>query len=281
MLRKSHAVLLMFATIAMAQNPAGNPTRPVSEAKVERNGATVTIAARAARPLDRALIALRGEYGWIVDYEDPPYDSHDLVDSTDPNWRQAHPNAKGVTRVAGGSFTTAFELGGGATLESAEGQRALGQVVGDYNRSGNPGKFVIKSEGLQRYSVVGVAANESGVSETSVTPILDTRIAIPAGEYGVAEAIKRILRVVSDKSGEKITLGSGPVNLMFHAKVNLGDDEQPARELLAQAAAVTRFPLVWRLLYSADMHTYFLNCESTAHMASAPGQTTQQPPRKP
>ena len=66
-------------------------------------GNAATVRANNARPLEQAIEAVREQYGWTVDFEDPPYESaYDLVDSTDPQWRKEHPTAKGVRRIAGG-----------------------------------------------------------------------------------------------------------------------------------------------------------------------------------
>jgi len=99
-----HAVSLAFYTFGFAANQAATPVRPhfLCHATIERKDEQVSVLANNPRPLDQAVVAIRREYGLIVAYEDPPYDSQDLVDDTDPGWRVAHPDAKGVTRVAGG-----------------------------------------------------------------------------------------------------------------------------------------------------------------------------------
>lgn len=76
---------------------------------IQHQGTAGTLTANDPRPLMQALAAISQEYGWTVDFEDPPYRSHfDLVDDTDPAWRANHPNAKGVTRVSGGLFQSNF-----------------------------------------------------------------------------------------------------------------------------------------------------------------------------
>jgi hypothetical protein len=83
------------------------PTKPsfMKAGMIQHQGTAGTLTANDPRPLMRAIATISQEYGWTVDFEDPPYRSHfDLVDDTDPVWRAIHPNAKGVTRVSGGVF---------------------------------------------------------------------------------------------------------------------------------------------------------------------------------
>ncbi len=210
------------------------------------------------RPLDQAITAIRQEYGWIVDYEDPPYESNELVDDTDPNWRKAHPEANGVTRVAGGLFTTTFTSGSDMSSGSPDEKRILDKVVADYEASANPGRFMLKTENTDRFSIVGVGSKGDTGEEKTVAPVLDTRISLPVQERTVSNSIQLILQAVSEGSGYKV-LGSAPVNLVLQARSKIGGENLPARQLLAQAASASRFPLVWALLYDANTHCYFMN----------------------
>jgi hypothetical protein len=88
---------------AGAQTPAADHVR--SHATIRHGADSVTLEANSPRPLQQAVDALVKEYGWIIDYEDPPYFSRrDAVDATAAAWRAEHSNAKGVTRINGGPF---------------------------------------------------------------------------------------------------------------------------------------------------------------------------------
>jgi hypothetical protein len=51
---------------------------------VQHNQNDGTLTANDPRPLMQAIATISQEYGWTVDFEDPPYRSHfDLVDDTD------------------------------------------------------------------------------------------------------------------------------------------------------------------------------------------------------
>lgn len=244
----------------LAANQAATPTKPhfLDHATIEQKGGNVAVLANDPRPLDQALKAIREQYGWLVDYEDPPYGPHDLVDDTDPRWRAEHPDAKGVTRVAGGIFTTDFQSGGDSPPDQ---ERVLNQVVTDYAKSGNPGVFILKKESANRYAVVGVGTRDGNGNTTQGSSILDNQIVLPLQERTVGDALQLILGAVSATSGYKVVLGSAPTNLILQTNVKLGGGQRSARELLAELATTTRFPMVWRLLYDADVGWYFMNLE--------------------
>jgi hypothetical protein len=242
-------------------------SRPLfyDEAQIEQNGDQVSIRAYAPRPLDQVVEGLRSHFLWDVDYEDPIYGEAELVDNTDPRWRSEHPGAKGVTRVAGGTFVTTF------TFPKAQGDTHLQQeavvldkIVQAYNDTNNPGKFVVKREDDTRLAIVGISDTRGDGKRTLAAPILDTPIAVPAGEYTVADAITRILQLVSQTTGKPIAPGWWPANIVVHTKVKVDGREQTARKLLSQICSSTRLPLVWRLLYDGDTGNYFFSLSIVA-----------------
>jgi len=257
---KRCALLLAACVLILAADkPASQKPIFWSRATISETDGNIAVRANDPRPLDQAIIAIRQKCGWIVDYEDPPYGSNELVDDTDPDWRKTHPEANGVTRVAGGLFITTFSSGDDMSSGSLDEKRALDKVVADYEASANPGRFTLKTENDNRFSIVGVGAKGDSGDEKAVAPVLDSRISLPVQERTVSDSIHLILRVVSEKSEYKVLLGSAPLNLVLQTKTKIGGENLPARQLLAQAASATRFPLVWALLYDADTHCYFMN----------------------
>jgi hypothetical protein len=256
-------LVLSFATLAISQ-VAAPKTRFWDHAIVKQKDGSVIVDANSPRPMDQALEAIAEQYGWVIDYEDPPYGSSDLVDDTDPAWRKAHPAEKGVTRVAGSMFRAEFSVDGDMVAGSPDEERVLDKVVADYEASGNPGDFVLKKEGVAgRYAVVGVAARDGNGNSRRYDPILDTRVTLSPEERSVGSTLDLIARLVSEKSGRLMDPGQAPINLVTQTRAKIGGDEQAARDLLAQLASETRLLMRWRLLYDADWKggTYFLNLE--------------------
>src|SRR5664279_6285613 len=144
---KRCALLLAACVLILAADkPASQKPIFWSRATISETDGNIAVRANDPRPLDQAIIAIRQKCGWIVDYEDPPYGSNELVDDTDPDWRKTHPEANGVTRVAGGLFITTFSSGDDMSSGSLDEKRALDKVVADYEASANPGRFTLKTE---------------------------------------------------------------------------------------------------------------------------------------
>jgi hypothetical protein len=232
----------------------------MNKASIEQDEGTVMVHANSPRPLEQALDAICQAYGWLVDFEDPPYESvYDLIDDTDPNWRESHPRTKGVTRVAGGKFTAQFLKPGNAEARGLAEMRILNQVVYEYQLSGNPGHFAVKQEGAERYAIVGVGVRNSAGEDKAVPPLLDTPVTLMKQSRTVLDTVKLVLRQVSASRRVQIIFATAPMALLIHTKTEIGGTNISARELLSTSLTATKKPLVWRLLYDADYHAYFLN----------------------
>lgn len=238
---------------------------------IEHHGTTGTLTANEPRPLRQAIEAISQEYGWTLDFEDPPYRSHfDLVDNTDPTWRANHPNGKGATRVSGGFFQSNFPEPSTIPSNNAE-EQVLQKLVSDYNASGNPGKFVVRKEAEGRYAVVGVSRRDDAGRDEKVDVLLDTAITIPVQERDAKATLRLIVDTLSATSGVKVYLGTIGLSSdpLQEANLTIGGTNVPVRTLLLQAlddvsstSPHFRGIFVWNLLFDADRNDYRLGLES-------------------
>jgi hypothetical protein len=252
---------------------------------VQHNGTSATVIAISPRPLYQAILAVSLEYGWVVDFEDPPFTStHDLIDVTDPTWRASHPGLPGAKGIAGGKFQCTYSEGPDNRVPTAEEKKVLEQIVSAYNSSGNPGKFELREEGPGRYAVVGTSVeNDQGVTQP-VAAILDIPVSIPSGTRGIPETVQLILDQVNAKGGIRAKLTDYPVNLaMQSAPVFFGGGVNvPARTLLVEAFSSSRAQLTWQMLLDPDEGFYFFNVEGAAQaVPNGSGGTAFIPLRKP
>lgn len=228
-------------------------------AAIRRDAGSTSIVANDPRALAQAISALRKEYGWLIDYEDPPYVSDsELVDVTDPKWRASHPGAPGYRIAAGGPFQFVYVEGSDILTPAAQ-DSILRQLVSAYNRSGNPGKFIARIQEEGRYSVIGISVKDRTEKEHNVDPILDTPITIPTEQRTAYEAIQLIVKELSIKSGVRVKFLMGPTNLLLQSQVSIGGNNLPTRVLLLQTLNATKRPLFWQLLYDANEPFYGLN----------------------
>jgi len=250
---------------------AQSPAKPsfVKAGVVRHNGVTGTLTANDPRPLMQAVEAISQEYGWIVDFEDPPYrSSFDLVDDTDPTWRANHPNAKGVTRVSGGLFQSSFPEPSSISSSGDAQEQILQNLVADYNASGNPGKFVVRKESEGRYAVIGVSRKDESGKDESVSTLLDTRISIPMQQRDARITLQLIVDTLSANTGVKVVLGTIGLSSdpLEEAELTIGGSNVPARTLLLQAldgvsstSPHFRGIFVWNFLFDADKNVYWLH----------------------
>jgi hypothetical protein len=234
--------------------------RYMERAEVRHLNNSVTVTANAPRPLAQTMTALSEEFAWIVDFEDPPYYSkYDLVDDTDPKWRAAHPNARGVTAIAGDGFQTELPENANADTSPVAEEHILDRVVLDYNASGNPGRFSVRNEGDGRFAIVGTHVKDENGRDQSVSSILDTPISVPTDSRDAYKTIEVILNALSTKTQASVIAGAMPINALLLTKVSLGGQNVPARSLLLQTLSVAKIKLYWHLYYDNDVRMYALN----------------------
>ncbi len=265
------AVLLVLAGFASAQST----TRPkyLERAVIEHAGSTATVTANYPTPLFQAVDGIRQEYGWQVNWEEAPcYSRFDVVDDTSPRWRAAHPNAEGVTRMAGGLFASSFpEPNAGQTATEEE---TLHKVISDYYATENPGKYALLV-GPGEFTVVGTEVKDDAGSLQKATPILDTPISVDAQRRSATEALHAIVQALSSASGKRVILMSLPNNLLRDTQVALEGHNVPARQLLQEILHATQRPLQYDLGFDPDHSSVYILNVSVAAKAEL-GQNGQR-----
>ena len=210
-----------------------------------------TVRANDPTPLLQAVHALAQEYGWVVDFEEPPYQSkYDLVDAASPEWHASHPNGPFGKRLAGGEFHSTYNERSSTQSYSTWEEAVLQQVVSDYTSSGNPGRFEVRKETDQRYAIVGVAVtNDAGVIEAT-NPLLDTVIFLPTETRTVGETLDLILKLLPEAVG-----GVAIDANFFDQPVTVGGTDVPARVLILQT--LTRSGVIWEMVKRTEGGYWF------------------------
>jgi hypothetical protein len=242
--------VIIFATVVGAQvnKPRDEYLR---HAELNHLGASALVLANAERPLRQAVMAVREEYGWIVDFEDPPYQSqYDLVEVTDPKWRSQHLSSRGAWIVSGGKFQTEYPEFPNTSTSSSREESVLNKIVADYNQSGNPGKFRVQKESGGRYAVIGAAIKDQSGDDRYISSILDTPISFPEESRGAVDTVNLILAEVSRKTLTELLLtsdfGTSPLQRF---RVDLGAQNELARDLIVKTLSGTNQSLVFDLFY--------------------------------
>jgi hypothetical protein len=215
-------------------------------------GATATLKSDHARPLAQAIQAINEEYKWDIHYEDPPYQgNHDLADGYNPAYRAAHPGLKPFPGVNGGAFSSTYSEWPDMWTSKTHALQVLTQIVSDYNRSGNPGHFSVRSLSDGSLDVVGDGTHDDSGNVISVTPILDTPISIPLATRSFGGTIFAVMKALSARTG--VTANGpafGPTNFMMGGQYSIGGTTPaPARDFLLQLFAAEKSKFTWTLLY--------------------------------
>jgi hypothetical protein len=241
---------------------------PPARTQITHQGSRTTIVANGTRPLLQAVEALRDEYSWVVDYEDPIYSGSELVDDTSPAWRQLHPTSKGVTRPVGSRFVTSFDGGDAAAMQTSVGEeRVLRSVVHDYNASRGPGQFEVRRSASGRLAIVGLPKAAS-TGQQAPQSIMDTPINLELKVRRADEALSAISAALSVQSGRKVAYFGYSDNLLIQTGTSLGGQDVPARDLLEEVAGFTRYCISFNSMYDADANLYGVSVSMTTRAST-------------
>jgi len=259
-MRKSDFVLLVLACVPGLLS-AQSTTRPAyrDRALIQHANSSVTVTANAPLPLFQAISAIREAYGWQVSWEQAAgYSPFDVVDDTGPRWRASHPNAKGVTRPAGGLFTSTWPEVRDLSVTSLKAD-VLAKLIQDYNSTDNPGRHTLRTDPDGQLAVVGTQVKDENGAFRQTTPLLDTPLSVEMQKRTVYDTVRTVLAALSAATGNRIIIMSVPTNLFRATEVEVGGNRVPARELLMEALSGTHRPLQYDFGYDPDAPVYILN----------------------
>jgi hypothetical protein len=227
--------------------------------EVQRQGAQEpgTIEVNDPRPLAAAIAELERRHGWVITYEDPPYEYATEVRDVTGAVRKDSDRSKTVLIPNGGPF--AFTYPAGMTQARAEPVAVLAALLEAYHSSGNPGTFRVVRDDV--FHVLPASSLDArGVAVRRVSP-LDTRVRVRVdGESANAfDMLRAILRATSEATGTNIIVGTVPQNLLIQTKVQQPPANTTARTALLRTFATTRRNLSWQLFCQPGTNTCALN----------------------
>lgn len=245
---KATMIVVALCSASYAQRP-WVPRKYMLHATISHSAGTATVRANSADPLMDAISAVSREYGWVVDYEDPPYAGTDLTVHPSPA-----PGAPPYTIVAGGPFQSTYtETPNMWSSRTAE-LSVLEKIVSDYNASGNPGDFTVLALRDGSYDVVGISTRDNRGGRVSATPLLSTIISIPSEPRDISATVGAIFGALGVKRlaffcPTCITTGA--------AQITVGGSSVPARDLLMQIADGGNVAVEWQLVYDPTPNTTY------------------------
>ena len=219
-------------------------------------GQTEQITITSGRPLAAIALELERRHGWIVTYEDPPYEFEGDVDDVTGIVRRdfSRPNLKVLVPRAK-SFT--FEYGNGR--EEVNAARVLPTLLEEYHRTfSTVSTFRLLQTGDVFHVVPQASAGRDG-NPVNRRAALNTRISIEDSERNGLDLLQEIAKAVSRGSETPIELGTIPVNLFVGTRIRGGARDEVARSVLLRTLSATGVRLSWRLLCQPGLRQCALN----------------------
>lgn len=201
------------------------------------------------RPVAAAVEQIEKLSGTPISYEDPPFlNTFYLTPMT-----QGGGDDPGLLVPRGGSLLVALPPNASAAQAGA----AVRNLVGSYNARQEAATFAVVQDGYPH--VVPTQTVDLSGRLAPLTPVLDTRITIPAKPRNGMELLEQIAQAVSDGSGQPVEIGTVSTDALYGLQTQIGAEGEPARKVLEELIAASGMPLSWRLLYDPGLKTYFLN----------------------
>src|SRR5262249_12119995 len=149
-----------------------------------------------ARPLATAVRELEKRYGWIITYEEPPWEfAADLVDVTGTVRKDYDPTKSQPKILIPRAVPLQFTYGVPDESPRSDPMSVLPALLEAYELSGNRGKFRIISTGAVFHVVPSMSDNAQGIP-TPRSSRLDVQIDLEPGERSVLQTVRAILGAV-------------------------------------------------------------------------------------
>lgn len=247
------ASLIMFAQIPVIHAQA--PPAELSELTV------VTV--DNPRPLARALARVEELYHSPIDYEEVPYESpNDLAHTSVVR------NGVATEHVfpRGGQFSVTLSPDADPTP-----LLAVQSLLSEYYKAGFAGQYRIDPL-PGRIEVIPVRVATAAGPQREVGAVMSTSVSIPSSTRPIAVMLNLLATELSAMSGARVLMANEP--FPDNATVELGADNEPARNVLANLADKTGVPLSYALLYDPNEKTYYLDIRAVP-MDVKPGRPRQ------
>lgn len=192
------------------------------------------------RPLAAAIRELEDRFGWVVTYEDPPYEwAVDIEDVTLAVSKS--PNATNRVLVPR-TRSFAFRY---PDTDDPRPSAVLSAMLRDHNLGGY-GEFRLIGSGSAFHVVPSMSANERGIP-TARRSRLDVAVTLDDRERTAQELIEAVIAQVRVATGIHVVVGTTPISLLMQTKLRSSAKDESARDVLLRALAATGNKLSWQL----------------------------------
>ncbi len=247
------ALIATFTLTATSIPPSIIPTRTEGRMNPQQK-----VSINHPRPVAKAIEMLETKYAAVITYEDPRYMYEgDVLDKTDPEYRRANPSGFRALAPRGGSLEIDF-ASFPATKRPEDITKAIQAILDSHATKSNVGRFRLKQTG-RFFHVIPTEVRDSSGKWISQGSILDTPITFPKQNRTGLKTIELITAVISQSTKMKVAVGMAPWTPLIKLSVNLGSENEPARDILIRVFESLKIDLSWQLFFDPSGKTYFLN----------------------
>ncbi|WP_321470374.1 hypothetical protein [uncultured Paludibaculum sp.] len=240
------------------------------------------LAAKEGRGLSQLARELQIRYGFLVSYEEAPFDfRRDVVRIQGAHGEYAYSSIRsipitfdlsplrgegnGLSPDTGGSRDGAISQGAVRTMDRG----VITSLIEQYNTSGNPGRFSAMFDGDSVHIIPSGRSVDGRIVE--FVPILSTQITLADRVAPCIDVLHELLNEVGKTRGVAVQEGVVPLNSFLNGQLcKVKGDAQVARDALSQILSDvgrdSRFPpafprrrFSWALHHDVNTGAYFLN----------------------
>lgn len=225
--------------------------------------ASLEISVDTSRPIAAALDLLEQRHGVAITYEEPRYvHESDLADVTEEVRRDSGGNHEGtrprVLVPRAGRLHVSY-LMRNKTSKLDDIAAVIRLLLEAHAEQRLPGAFRMERTG-SLFHVVPIAVKGEDGSLVEAGSVLDAKIDFAKEERTGLETLEAICAAVRKVTGEDVTLGMAPLNLLIDRRVSVGASDETARAVLVRVLAGIKPNMSWRLFYSpSSLKCHLLN----------------------
>lgn len=212
------------------------------------------------RPVSAAVRLIERHFGRVVTYEDVSYVApSQIVDITASVRRDGRMDRR-VLGMRGGRLDLAYR----PTSESIDVQidEVMAQLLAEWNGKGHEGEFRVEKVAGGHHVVPVARTGRSENLEVYTSP-LDARITIPYERRNGEMTLDVLAKAISASAGRPVIAVPPRGNLLNQARLNVGAQNQTAREVLWAALQAINRKLSWQMLCGVgDGHPCAINVYS-------------------
>ncbi len=197
------------------------------------------------RPVADAVDKLVEDCRCVITYEDPLWDSAEIMDVTDSVSRVKNPPRR-IYVPKGVGFSFPYERP--TTMSGPQDMSgAVTTMLQWYDYKGQKSQFRVEASanGLHVIPVRG--------------SVLDVQMSVPEGEGRTTDVLASFVTELAKATKRKVSLGTVPTGHLSTSKAHISGSKEPARSVLARLLSSSGRKVYWQLFYDFTLQFYALN----------------------